>query len=555
VHREDGTRTRRYDPAIATFSSSTPRLALHVDWPSGDSAAFSHNELVLTGEAGGAGGIADVRVELDGRTFHAARGLPRGGVGSAGFELRLDTEGWSPGTRPVRVVARDSAGAEATFDADVELRPYVPPQYTDEGHREALAAGDTAMWCDTPWLDGSAKPAVPFRVEGWAANRAGVQEVGVYIDGVLHIRAQHGFARPDLAELLGEDAAARVGFTATIDPGECPPGWHRITVVATGASGSPVGMSGLVECLAAEPAAGTGESSITPTLIADRYVPEAHVGYSFEPEHHARYRWAALLAPGRRVLDAGCGTGFGTEMLARAGAARAEGFDVNLEVVEHARSRAGEVATFGVGDLEQIPHAEGSFDLVTCFEAIEHVENPLRALDELRRVLAPGGVLLASTPNRGVYEEGNPHHLSELSSEEFEAALRERFAHVRMLRQQTHATSLLAGDETAALADSAVPIPLDVRKITSVAPGEELYTVAVASEGPLPDLPELAVLGSAVDLAARRREVEAWRERARLAESAVAAERVRAREAGADRLPPASEEGPVGRLRGILRRR
>ena len=77
-------------------------------------------------------------------------------------------------------------------------------------------------------------------------------------------------------------------------------------------------------------------------------------------------------------------------MLARAGAARAEGFDVNLEVVEHARERAGDVAEFAVGDLSRIPHPDATFDLVTCFEAIEHVEDPFRALDELRRVMAPG---------------------------------------------------------------------------------------------------------------------------------------------------------------------
>ena len=284
--------------------------------------------------------------------------------------------------------------------------------------------------------------------------------------------------------------------------------------------------------------------------MADRYVPEAHVGYSFEPEHHARYRWAALLAPGRRVLDAGSGTGFGTEILARAGAGRADGFDVNLEVVEHARERAGDAADFAVGDLNRIPYGDDAFDLVTCFEAIEHVEDPFRALSELRRVLAPGGVLLVSTPNRGVYDENNPHHLHELSSEEFERAVRERFAYVRILRQQTHATSLLAGDETALLADSAVPLELDVRKITRCALGDELYTVAAASGQPLPDLPELAVLGSAVDLSARLREVEAWKQRALLAESAAASERVAAREAralaqrelGDERRAPASTE-------------
>ena len=510
-----------------------------------------HNELVLRGEVVGPAAIVQVSVEVDGRTYLAARGLPRSGQGSHGWDLHLDTQGWAPGRRVIRVAARDATGAEVATEGEVDVRPYGPPEYSDAGHRAAIAAGRTSMWCETPWLDGSAKLVAPFWIEGWAWCEAGVEEVTVYVDGIFWVRAQHGFARPQLRERLGESVAGGAGFAATIDPAECPPGWHTITVVATGADGPAVGMGGLIECRPRADALNKGHGpAITPTLVADRYVPEAHVGYSFEPEHHARYRWAALLAPGRRVLDAGSGTGFGTEILARAGAGRADGFDVNLEVVEHARERAGDAADFAVGDLNRIPYGDDAFDLVTCFEAIEHVEDPFRALSELRRVLAPGGVLLVSTPNRGVYDENNPHHLHELSSEEFERAVRERFAYVRILRQQTHATSLLAGDETALLADSAVPLELDVRKITRCALGDELYTVAAASGQPLPDLPELAVLGSAVDLSARLREVEAWKQRALLAESAAASERVAAREAralaqrelGDERRAPASTE-------------
>ncbi len=496
---------------------------------------FRHNEIVLSGEVAGPAAIEEVRVELDGRVYQAARGLPRHGTGSAGFDLHVDTQGWEAGVRKVVVTVRDAAGAEAATEGEIEVRPYGPPEYSDEGHRAAIASGAVAMWCETPWLDGNAKVVAPFWVEGWAWRTGGLKDVAVYVNDDVRVQAQHGLGRPHLAGTLGQPVTASGGFAATIDPAECPPGWHRITVVATGADGAAVGMSGLVECRAE--AEGPGPEAdghvITPTLLADRYVPEAHVGYSFEPEHHARYRWAALLAPGRRVLDAGSGTGFGTEMLARAGASRAEGFDVNLEVVEHARGRAGDVAQFSVGDLQQVPYGDDTFDLVTCFEAIEHVEDPFRALDELRRVLAPSGVLLVSTPNRGVYEEGNLHHLHELSAEEFETALLERFPHVRILRQQTHATSLLAGDDTVAIADSALPLTLDVRKVTGAAPGEELYTVAVASDQPLPVMPELAVLGSALDLAARGRELKAWKQRALLAESAAASERVRARDADA----------------------
>ena len=178
-------------------------------------------------------------------------------------------------------------------------------------------------------------------------------------------------------------------------------------------------------------------------------------------------------------------------------------------------------------------------------------------------MLAPDGVLLVSTPNRGVYEEDNPHHLHELSSEEFEAALRERFAHVRILRQQTHATSLLAGDDTVALADSAVPVALDVRKVTGAAPGEELYTVACRrATSRRPTCRSWRCSGPRSSLSARRREVDAWKQRALLAESAAASERVRARDAVAARERAQREETqaapaakPLGRLQALLRRR
>jgi SAM-dependent methyltransferase len=507
------------------------QLSIACDGPFGQAPVYMYNELALSGTAEGPATVEDVRVELDGRVYHAARGLPRAGADGAGFELRVNTEGWRSGARHVRVVARDSAGAEAVVDGEVELQSFESPVYSDEEIRPALESGRPAMWCETPWLDGSKPVTAPVRVEGWAWSRAGISGVSVNIDGVTEVAALHGLTRPDLTERLGDEVGASAGFAVTLDEAECSPGWHRLTVVASATDGRNVGISGLVECRPEPKAESAGQPpKVSDTLTADRYVPEVHVGYSFEPEHHARYRWAALLARDQHVLDAGCGTGFGTEILARSGARRVDAFDVSVEAVEHARGRVAGLADVVVGDLHRIPFGDNSFGLATCFEAIEHVNDPQRALDELHRVLLPSGVLLVSTPNRGVYPEGNPHHLHELSSEEFEAAVRGRFRNVRLVRQQTHAASLLAGDETFGVADSSVPLEVQVRKVAGAMPREELYMVAVASDGELPDLPEFAVLGSAVDVAARMREAEAWTQRALSAERALAAQRVQARD-------------------------
>ena len=314
-----------------------------------------HNELVLRGEVVGPAAIVQVSVAVDGRTYLAARGLPRSGQGSHGWDLHLDTQGWAPGRRVIRVAARDATGAEVATEGEVDLRPYGPPEYSDDGHRAAIAAGRTSMWCEAPWLDGSAKLVAPFWIEGWAWCEAGVEEVTVYVDGI--------FGCGHSAGSLGRSCVNGWGSRSPAAPGSPPPLIPpSARLGGTPSQSSPPARTGprwaWAGCRVPSRADALNKGhgpAITPTLVADRYVPEAHVGYSFEPEHHARYRWAALLAPGRRVLDAGSGTGFGTEILARAGAGRADGFDVNLEVVEHARERAGDAADFAVGDLNRIP--------------------------------------------------------------------------------------------------------------------------------------------------------------------------------------------------------
>ena len=510
----------------AALRRASGRSVATIDGRFGQRRLYMHNELFVSGVLRGQGSIEEVQVAVDGREYRASHPLPRPGLREGeGFELRLDTSGWSPGLRVVRVTVRDDSGAESVAEGEIELLPYLSATAPrDEG------GGTTRMWCETPLLDGSARVVPPLRVEGWACCGEGVERVDVFVDGLDRVQALHGIDRGDLSEALGEERAQSAGFNLTLDPAQLAPGWHELTVVAIGADGVAVGVSGWLESLEREPE--PAEPQTTATLVADRYVPEAHQGYSFEAEHHARYRWAATLAAGRRVLDAGCGTGYGAETLARAGAESVAAFDISLEAIENARARAGALVDFSVGELARLPYRERSFDLVTCFEAIEHVEDPHAALDELRRVLEPGGLLLISTPNRGVYAEGNPHHLHEFSSTEFEAAVGERFAHRRVFRQQTYAASLLSTDETFAAADPSERLTIDVRKLVGARAGEELYTVIVASESEIPPLDDLAMIGKAVDVAARIREANSWRDRALEAERAAAAARAEAKRSG-----------------------
>jgi SAM-dependent methyltransferase len=143
--------------------------------------------------------------------------------------------------------------------------------------------------------------------------------------------------------------------------------------------------------------------------------------------HRAAYLYAEQQARAGRAIDLGCGTGYGTAELAAAGF-RVVGMD---RVAPLARARRTG-ARFVRGDLERLPFAARSFALVTSFQVIEHLADPSAYLGEIARVLAPGGVLLLSTPNLLQSDRENPFHLHEYAPAELAAVLGRHFAEVEM---------------------------------------------------------------------------------------------------------------------------
>lgn len=103
------------------------------------------------------------------------------------------------------------------------------------------------------------------------------------------------------------------------------------------------------------------------------------------------------LAPGpaeREILDVGCGTGYNLRLLRRFG--RVRGVDTAEEALAFCRLRGEEAVT--LHGAEGLPFASQTFDLVTAFDVLEHIEDDRGALREFRRVLKPGGLLLVYTP-------------------------------------------------------------------------------------------------------------------------------------------------------------
>jgi 2-polyprenyl-3-methyl-5-hydroxy-6-metoxy-1,4-benzoquinol methylase len=117
-------------------------------------------------------------------------------------------------------------------------------------------------------------------------------------------------------------------------------------------------------------------------------------------DHINRYLWANAFAQDRHVLDVGCGTGYGSYLLANAHSYF--GVDLDTESIRWAKTHYRKQANdFAAAQATALPVADLSQDLVTCFEVLEHVADQSKVLAEIRRVLRPGGWLCLSTPQKG----------------------------------------------------------------------------------------------------------------------------------------------------------
>lgn len=158
-------------------------------------------------------------------------------------------------------------------------------------------------------------------------------------------------------------------------------------------------------------------------------------------QHLKRYEFAGDYVKGKSVVDVACGTGYGSEMLALAGARDVRGIDLSPDAVEYAiKMHHRPNIVFETGDATDLSRlANASIDAVVSFETIEHLPEPLPFLREAARILRPGGSFLVSTPCRwrGSLEDkpANPHHVREWNLPEFRALLLDYFREIELFGQ------------------------------------------------------------------------------------------------------------------------
>jgi ubiquinone/menaquinone biosynthesis C-methylase UbiE len=232
-------------------------------------------------------------------------------------------------------------------------------------------------------------------------------------------------------------------------------------------------------------------------VTGERFTPECvrEIWY----EHWHRYAFARVFAVGKRVLDAACGEGYGSALLADT-AAQVVGIDIDAATIAHARARyAKPRLRYACMDVPRLDFPDRAFDLVVSFETLEHLAAQEQLLAGFARVLTEDGVLVISSPDKRTYSElagfHNEFHVRELYREELLALLKPHFPYIRlygqkllfqsvlwdMQRSEGHADVSSASGQGAAIAAGFDYVPM--------------YYVAVCARRELPNLPGLSLFG------------------------------------------------------------
>jgi len=177
----------------------------------------------------------------------------------------------------------------------------------------------------------------------------------------------------------------------------------------------------------------------------ERYLPwleDPYISY----EHLHRYAYVTQFVPNKKVLDLACGEGYGSRLLART-AESVVGVDIDEDTVRHARNKyIRSNLQFKQGSITDIPiEGRNLFDVIVCFEALEHIQDHEKLLNEVKRLLTKDGLFVVSTPNKWAYSDEpkyeNPFHVRELYLDEFTELFEKYFKQIKILGQRIYCNS------------------------------------------------------------------------------------------------------------------
>lgn len=215
-------------------------------------------------------------------------------------------------------------------------------------------------------------------------------------------------------------------------------------------------------------------------VTGERFIPERMQKQS-EIEHMHRYNMLESVVTGKVVLDAACGTGYGSNIIAQS-AERVYGLDISEEALSYATEHYCRENLFYVqGSIDKLPFEENAFDVLISFETIEHVnaEMQMMFLKEIKRVLKPDGILIMSTPNKKVYtDEANLQlsewHVKEFYENEFHEFIESEFCYAKYYDQFITQTSYLMEDRKKEFKAYNYPNEKKGKFIVAVASNKEL---------------------------------------------------------------------------------
>lgn len=163
----------------------------------------------------------------------------------------------------------------------------------------------------------------------------------------------------------------------------------------------------------------------------ERVVPGTLSWDMFGYEHIQRYDFFAPLCEGKIVLDAACGTGYGSHCLLEKGKAeKVTGIDISKEAIDFSSKYKSDQLQFMQLDCLKLNELNEKYDIIISFETIEHVNDPELFIRKAAEALKSGGRFVCSTPNKDRLSGAgniNPFHPSELTYEEFHNAFSRYF--------------------------------------------------------------------------------------------------------------------------------